>query len=72
MLLLAGAEDHFVPLHQLDRQARALTNAKSVTLRLFTAAENAAAHCQVGNLALATDVMLRWLVSHGSGSVSRS
>ena len=37
VLLCAGAEDHFVPLHQLYDQARWLTQARSVTTRIFTA-----------------------------------
>jgi pimeloyl-ACP methyl ester carboxylesterase len=36
VLLLAGADDHYVPLHQLNRQAAALSNARSVTTRIFT------------------------------------
>ena len=51
VLLLAGADDHYVPLSQLGRQAASLTNARSVTTRLFTAAEQASNHCQLGNIA---------------------
>jgi pimeloyl-ACP methyl ester carboxylesterase len=61
VLLLAGADDHFVPLGQLARQAANLTGARSVTTRVFTAAEQASNHCQVGNIGLATGVMLAWL-----------
>lgn len=61
VLLLAGAKDHFVPLGQLDRQKHALTNARSVTTRLFTAEEHAASHCQIGNLPLAMKVIICWL-----------
>ncbi len=63
VLLLAGAEDHFVPLHQLYRQAAALRRARSVTTRLFTRAEHAASHCQIGNLPLALQVIRRWIDS---------
>jgi len=31
VLLMAGAEDHYVPVHQLYDQARSLTTARSVT-----------------------------------------
>jgi pimeloyl-ACP methyl ester carboxylesterase len=61
VLLLAGSEDHIVPLSQLYRQAEALTNARSVTTRLFTAQDHAQAHCQVGNLRLVLDCMQRWM-----------
>jgi pimeloyl-ACP methyl ester carboxylesterase len=61
VLLLAGAEDHIVPLRQLHRQAQALAKAKSVTTRLFTAADHTQNHCQVGNIALALDAIDHWL-----------
>lgn len=60
-LLLAGAEDHFIPLTQFHQQARALTQVRSFTGRIFTAAEQAQSHCQVGNIGLALQVMLGWL-----------
>jgi hypothetical protein len=61
VLLLAGADDHLVPLKQLARQAGNLANARSVTARTFTAAEQASNHCQVGNVGAAVRVMLAWL-----------
>ncbi|NDR54640.1 alpha/beta fold hydrolase [Actinomyces sp. 565] len=60
VLLLAGAQDHYVPLAQLPRQVRTLTGARSVTTRVFTAAEGCASHCQVGNLGLAVRTILAW------------
>ena len=61
VLLLAGAEDHYVPLDQLWTQARTLTHARSLTARVFTRQEQGQAHCQVGNIPLAIDVMCRWI-----------
>ncbi len=61
VLLLAGADDHYVPLGQLARQAANLTAARSVTTRTFTAAESASNHCQVGNIGLAARVIMAWL-----------
>jgi pimeloyl-ACP methyl ester carboxylesterase len=61
VLLLAGATDHYVPLHQLDRQAANLTNARSITTRVFTAEEQASSHCQIGNVGLAVRVIRDWL-----------
>jgi len=60
-LLLAGARDHYVPVHQLTDQIATLTNARSVTARVFTEPEHAQAHCQYGNLPLAVQVILDWL-----------
>lgn len=61
VLLLAGADDHYVPLHQLARQAATLTRARSVTTRTFTEVEEASNHCQVGNIGLVTRVITAWL-----------
>jgi pimeloyl-ACP methyl ester carboxylesterase len=61
VLLLAGADDHYVPLKQLGRQAATLVRARSVTTRTFTAAEQASNHCQVGNIGAAVRVIQAWL-----------
>jgi pimeloyl-ACP methyl ester carboxylesterase len=61
VLLLAGADDHYVPLKQLGRQADTLSNARSVTTRIFTAAEQASNHCQLGNIGAAARLMNAWL-----------
>ena len=62
VLLLAGADDHYVPLKQLRRQAANLVRARSVTTRTFTAAEQASNHCQVGNIGAAVRVIqAHWL-----------
>lgn len=60
-LLLAGAQDHFIPLTQFYQQARALTAVRSFTGRIFTAAEQAQSHCQVGHIGLALQVMQNWM-----------
>jgi pimeloyl-ACP methyl ester carboxylesterase len=61
VLLLAGEEDHFIPVHLLEKQKKMLKNAKSVTGRVFTKKEHAEQHCQVGNMQLALDVMIDWI-----------
>jgi pimeloyl-ACP methyl ester carboxylesterase len=63
VLLLAGADDHYVPLPQLGRQAGNLTNARSVTTRVFTAAEQASNHCQLGNIGAVSRLIDSWLDS---------
>ncbi|MEP7187624.1 MAG: alpha/beta fold hydrolase [Roseiflexaceae bacterium] len=61
VLLLAGSEDHYVPLRQFYQQAAALGNVRSLTGRVFTRAEQAQNHYQIGNLGLALQVILHWL-----------
>ncbi len=61
VLLLAGREDHYVPLCQFHRQAGAVGNARSLTGRVFTHAEQAQDHCQIGNVGLALEVIVNWL-----------
>lgn len=61
VLLLAGADDHYVPLSQFYRQSRTLTGARSMTGRIFTRAEQAQNHCQVGNVGLALAVIVGWM-----------
>ncbi|MDC0746574.1 alpha/beta hydrolase [Polyangium mundeleinium] len=59
-LLFVGERDRFQPPALAALQARALT-AAPVTTRIFTAAENADQHCQMGNLPLATAELCGWL-----------
>ncbi|RXT59128.1 alpha/beta fold hydrolase [Lacticaseibacillus chiayiensis] len=61
VLLLAGANDHYVANDQLPRQIRTLTHVYSLTARRFTAQEFASNHCQLGNVGLALTTMLNWL-----------
>jgi len=61
VLLLGGAEDHFIPLHQFYDQIRTLTRARSLTARLFTRKEQAHEHCQVGNPGLQFRVIKDWI-----------
>jgi pimeloyl-ACP methyl ester carboxylesterase len=61
VLLLAGENDHFVPLEMYRRQKEALVKARSVRGRVFTAAEGGDQHCQVGRLDLAWNEILDWL-----------
>ena len=63
VLLLAGSEDHYVPVAQFYEQIAALTNTRSLTARLFTRAESAQNHCQAGNFGLALRVITAWLDS---------
>jgi pimeloyl-ACP methyl ester carboxylesterase len=64
VLIMAGTEDHFVPMEQFYKQLKLLTGAKSVTGRIFTEREQAQSHCQIGNLGLAAMYMLGWIEEH--------
>jgi alpha-beta hydrolase superfamily lysophospholipase len=66
VLLMAGTGDHYIPLEQLWEQARLLPSARSITARVFSAAEQAQAHCQIGNLPLALNVISKWAESFAS------
>ncbi len=61
-LILAGAEDHFVPFHQTADFEKALLNARSVTTQILDRASGGAAHCQAGNLAIVYSAIFDWLL----------
>ena len=61
VLLLAGEKDHMIPLKEYHKNMASLTNARSLTGQVFTEAEHAQNHCQIGNLGLALDVILQWV-----------
>lgn len=63
VLLMCGEHDAFQPPSLTRAQAQALTAARSVTTRLFSRAEQADQHCQMGNLELACQVLTTWLRS---------
>ncbi len=61
VLILSGRNDHFIPIKMHDRQVKALVNAKSVTDRVFTKENHAQNHCQIGNIGLLLDVIVKWI-----------
>ena len=61
VLIMAGAEDHIIPISHYYKQIEALNNVNSLTARLFTRDENAQNHCQVGNLRLVVDTITSWI-----------
>ena len=61
VLLLAGENDHFVPVEFFELQKNALVNAASVSGRIFTEEEGGDQHCQVGNPDLAENEIRNWL-----------
>jgi alpha-beta hydrolase superfamily lysophospholipase len=69
VLLMAGAEDHIIPVQQLPDQIAILTHVRSLTARLFTRAEQAQNHCQIGNYGLALRTIIDWMT--GLGPIER-
>lgn len=67
VLVMYGEKDAFQRPAQATAQVAALTAARSVTVRRFTAAEHADQHCQMGNLGLACDVLTSWLTDTMTG-----
>lgn len=65
VLVLAGTGDLYTIYY--EDQLKALTNARSVTGRLFTEAECADHHCQIGNLKLALETIEGWIESKTNG-----
>ena len=65
VLLLAGEKDLFQPVKLYYKQMQSLTNARSVTGRVFTEADQAENHCGIGNIRLPLEVMLKWLQEKG-------
>jgi hypothetical protein len=55
-------------VHQLPDQIATLTHVRSLTARLFTRAEQAQNHVQVGNMGLAFRTMIDWMTSLGRNS----
>ena len=72
VLLMAGSKDHYMPLSMLPDQLMALTAAHSVSARVFTEAESAQNHCQIGNMGLALKVILDWLDETGGRVANRT
>jgi pimeloyl-ACP methyl ester carboxylesterase len=63
VLIMAGAEDYGIPLHQTAEFEAALVNAKSVTTRIFDRASGGAEHCQTGNSTLVHATIFNWLLT---------
>jgi pimeloyl-ACP methyl ester carboxylesterase len=61
VLLMAGQNDHYIPLHQFFDQGEMLINARSLTSRMFTRSESAQNHCQLGNVGLSIRVIVNWV-----------
>jgi pimeloyl-ACP methyl ester carboxylesterase len=61
VLLMAGSEDHYVPLQQFYDQIQSLKHVRSLTARLFTRQEQAQNHCHIGNIGVSLRVIIDWI-----------
>ena len=61
VLILVGANDHFVPPDQGQRYKASLTHARSVTMVTFDKASGGAEHCQAGAPSLWQATFFDWL-----------
>lgn len=68
VLVLAGANDIYTKFYV--EQLNALKNARSVTGRLFTEAEHADMHCQIGNMELLLKTITDWIREKSDGAQS--
>ena len=70
VLVLAGTEDLYTVYY--EEQLKALTNARSVTGRLFTEEECAGHHCQIGNVQLVLETIENWIERMTDGKEGNS
>lgn len=63
VLILAGTEDHFVPVAQAAQFREALTAARSVTTRIYDRASGGAEHCQAGAQSLWHADFFAWMAA---------
>lgn len=63
VLILGAYQDHFIDWHHYREELDALPHAASLTLRLFSEKDSAAAHCNVGNTMLVLETIADWIRS---------
>ncbi|MBQ3409326.1 MAG: alpha/beta fold hydrolase [Clostridia bacterium] len=61
MLIIGANQDHFINYRSIGKEINCLTNVKSLTVKIFTEKQNAAAHCNVGNAKLVFDTIMNWI-----------
>jgi pimeloyl-ACP methyl ester carboxylesterase len=62
VLILTGKDDHFIPVKMHKMLIRKLVNAKSVKGIIYDKETSANNHCQIGNIPLVCNDILKWLV----------
>jgi alpha-beta hydrolase superfamily lysophospholipase len=61
VLILAGEDDHFVPIGQIKQFENSLTQARSVTSVIYDRESGGAEHCQIGAVTLWHATFFDWL-----------
>lgn len=61
VLILVGADDHFIPTGQAESFARALTTARSVRTIIYERGSGGSAHCQMGAQSLWHADLFDWI-----------
>lgn len=61
VLILAGSEDHLVPLHQVEQFRRSLVRARSVEVAVYDGESGGKEHCQDGATTLWQATFFDWL-----------
>lgn len=61
VLVLGATKDHFINYKLFKEELDCLENVRSLTFRLFSEKESASNHCNVGNVKLTLDTMIRWI-----------
>jgi pimeloyl-ACP methyl ester carboxylesterase len=62
VLILAGEDDHFVPVEQVKQFEDSLTRARSVTSVIYDRESGGAEHCQLGAITLWHAASFDWLL----------
>ena len=62
VLILAGEDDHFVPVEQVKQFEDGLTRARSVTSVIYDRESGGAEHCQLGAITLWHAAFFDWLL----------
>jgi alpha-beta hydrolase superfamily lysophospholipase len=63
VLIMAGADDHFVPVAQVDEFKKSLTGARSVTTVVFDRESGGSEHCQIGAPSLWQATFFDWVAA---------
>lgn len=66
VLVLTGKKDHFIPFKLHNNLINSFSNAKSVTDKVFTKKEHGHNHCQIGNIELSLEIMVKWIEEKSS------
>ena len=62
VLILAGEDDHFVPVEQVNKFKGSLSRARSVTTVIYDRESGGSEHCQLGAVTLWHSTFFDWLL----------